>query len=166
MNRRDDAPHDDDAAPGSPHPEASESTNEGGAGRSGVRAALAVVSVLLFLEAAVVSALVVWLVIDLISLEPSSYVTAIALIALVVIGAVWVWAVAVASLRRAPWSRAAAIVWQILQLSVAVGAFQGLFARADVGWALLVPAITVIGLLLWTPVRIAYSRPDDRPHVA
>ena len=163
MNRRDDAPYDDDAAPGSPHPEASESTNEGGAG---VRAALTVVSVLLFLEAAVVSALVVWLVIDLISLEPSSYVTAIALIALVVIGAVWVWAVAVASLRRAPWSRAAAIVWQILQLSVAVGAFQGLFARADVGWALLVPAITVIGLLLWTPVRIAYSRPDDRPHVA
>ena len=166
MNRRDDAPYDDDAAPGSPHPEASESTNEGGAGRGGVRAALTVVSVLLFLEAAVVSALVVWLVIDLISLEPSSYVTAIALIALVVIGAVWVWAVAVASLRRAPWSRAAAIVWQILQLSVAVGAFQGLFARADVGWALLVPAITVIGLLLWTPVRIAYSRPDDRPHVA
>ena len=80
--------------------------------------------------------------------------------------AIWVWAVAVASLRRAPWSRAAAIVWQILQLSIAVGAFQGLFARADVGWALLVPAITIIGLLLWTPVRIAYSRPDDRPETA
>ena len=166
MNRRDDAPHDDDAAPASPRPEASESTREGAPGRGGVRAALAVVSVLLFLEAAVVSALVVWLVVDLVSLEPSSYVTAIALIALVVIGAIWVWAVAVASLRRAPWSRAAAIVWQVLQLSVAIGAFQGLFARADVGWALLVPAITIIGLLLWTPVRIAYSRPDDRPDVA
>ena len=152
--------------PHRPAPEASESTNEGEPGRGGVRAALAVVSVLLFLEAVVVSALVVWLVIDLISLEPSSYVTAIALIALVVIGAIWVWAVAVASLRRAPWSRAAAIVWQILQLSVAIGAFQGLFARADVGWALLVPAIIIIGLLLWTPVRIAYSRPDDRPEIA
>ena len=166
MNRRDDAPHDDDAAPASPRPEASESTNEGGVRHGGVRAALAVVSVLLFLEAAVVSALVVWLVVDLVSLEPSSFVTAIALIALVVIGAIWVWAVAFASLRRAPWSRAAAIVWQVLQLSVAIGAFQGLFARADVGWALLVPAITIIGLLLWTPVRIAYSRPDDRPDVA
>ena len=80
---------------------------------------------------------------------------------LVVIGAVWVGAVAVASLRRAPWSRAAAIVWQILQVSIAVGAFQGLFARPDVGWLLLVPAITVIGLLLWTPVRLAYTRPED-----
>ena len=166
MNRRDDAPHDDDAVPASPSPEASESTREGATGHGGVRAALAVVSVLLFLEAAVVSVLVVWLVVDLVSLEPSSYVTAIALIALVVIGAIWVWAVAVASLRRAPWSRAAAIVWQILQLSIAVGAFQGLFARADVGWALLVPAIIIIGLLLWTPVRIAYSRPDDRPGIA
>lgn len=168
MNRRDDAPndapHDDDGSPRSPHPGASESTNASGGG--GERAALAVVSLLLFLEAAIVSALVVWLVVDLISLEPSSYVTAIALIALVVIGAIWVWAVAIASLRRAPWARAAAIVWQILQLSVAVGAFQGLFARADVGWALLVPAITVIGLLLWTPVRLAYSRPEDRPDVA
>ena len=166
MNRRDDAPPDDDAASASPRPVASGSTNESEPGRGGVRAGLAVVSVLLFLEAIVVSALVVWLVIDLISLEPSSYVTAIALIVLVVIGAIWVWAVAVASLRRAPWSRAAAIVWQILQLSVAIGAFQGLFARADVGWALLVPAIIIIGLLLWTPVRIAYSRPDDRPEIA
>ncbi|GAA1749098.1 hypothetical protein [Agromyces humatus] len=168
MNRRDDparddAARDEDAASGSPHP--GTSARESAAG-GGVRVALTVVSVLLFLEAAVVSALVVWLVIDLVSLEPSSYVTAIALIVIVVIGAIWVWAVAIASLRRAPWARAAAIVWQILQLSVAVGAFQGLFARADVGWALLVPAITVIGLLLWTPVRIAYSRPEGSPDAA
>ena len=73
----------------------------------------------------------------------------------------WVGAVAIASLRRAHWSRAAAIVWQILQISIAVGAFQGLFARPDVGWLLLVPAITVIGLLLWTPVRLAYTRAGD-----
>ena len=127
----------------------------------GVKAALLVVSGVLFLEAAALVAVVVWLVVDLLALQPSSYATAIALIVLVVIGAVWVGAVAFASLRRAPWSRAAAIVWQILQLSIAVGAFQGLFARADVGWLLLVPAITVIGLLLWTPVRLAYTRPGD-----
>jgi len=75
-------------------------------------------------------------------------------------------AILLAMRLRRWWSRAAAIVWQILQLSVAIGAFQGLFARADVGWALLVPAIIIIGLLLWTPVRIAYSRPDDRPEIA
>ncbi|MGW9632174.1 hypothetical protein ACWGST_15870 [Agromyces sp. NPDC055520] len=138
-----------------------ESSSETTTSETGVRSALAVVSVLLFLEAAAMVALVIWLVIDLLSLAPSSYTTAIALLVLVAIGAIWVVTVAFGSLRRAPWSRAAAIVWQILQLSVAVGAFQGLFARPDVGWALLVPAITVIGLLLWTPVRLAYARPEE-----
>jgi hypothetical protein len=127
----------------------------------GLRAALVTITALLFLEAAALVAVVVWLVVDLLALEPSSYATAIALIVLVVIGAIWVSAVAVASIRRAPWSRAAAIVWQVLQLSIAVGAFQGLFARPDVGWLLLVPAITVIGLLLWAPVRLVYTRPGD-----
>lgn len=127
----------------------------------GVKAALVVIGVVLVLEAAALIALVVWLVADLFALQPSSYATAIALLVLVAIGALWVSVTAVASLRRAPWSRAAAIVWQVLQVSVAVGAFQGLFARPDLGWLLLVPAITVIGLLLWTPVRLAYTRPED-----
>jgi hypothetical protein len=130
--------------------------------RPGVRVALRIVSIVLVLEALAVVAVAIWLVVDLVSLEPSSYATAIALIVLVVVGAIWVGATALASFSRAPWSRAAAIVWQILQVSVAVGAFQGLFARPDIGWVLLVPAITVIGLLLWSPVRIAYSRPEDR----
>jgi hypothetical protein len=128
---------------------------------TGLRAALVIVSGILLLEAAALAAVVVWLLIDLLSLEPSSYVTAIALLVLVVIAFAWVGAVAVASLRRAPWSRAGAIVWQVLQLSIAVGAFQGLFARPDVGWLLLVPAVTVIGLMLWPPVRLVYTRPDD-----
>ena len=128
---------------------------------TGVKAALVIVSGILLIEAAALGAVVVWLLIDLLALQPSSYATAIALVVLVVIAFAWVGAVAVASLRRAPWSRAAAIVWQVLQLSIAVGAFQGLFARPDVGWLLLVPAVTVIGLLLWRPVRLAYTGPGD-----
>lgn len=132
---------------------------------SGVKAALVIVTAILFLEALALIAVVAWLVIDLVALQPSSYATAIALIVLVVIGAAWVSAIAIGSVRRAPWTRASAIVWQILQVSIAIGAFQGLFARPDVGWLLLVPAITVIGLLLWTPVRLAYTRrePDTAP---
>lgn len=126
-----------------------------------VKAALVVISAVLMLEAAALIALVVWLVIDLVVLQPSSYATAIALLVLVAIGALWLSLTAVGSLRRVPWSRAAAIVWQVLQVSVAVGAFQGLFARPDIGWLLLVPAITVIGLLLWTPVRRVYTRAED-----
>jgi hypothetical protein len=126
----------------------------------GVKAALIVVSGILLLEAAALVALTIWLLVDLFALEPSSYATAIALLVLVAIAALWMGAVAVASLRRAPWTRAGAIVWQILQISVAVGAFQGLFARPDIGWLLLVPAVTVIGLLLWSPVRHAFARPE------
>jgi hypothetical protein len=140
---------------------ADESMPEAAFDSGGVRAALMVVSGILLLEALALATVVAWLVIDLLALEPSSYATAIALLVLVAIAAIGVGAVAVASLRRAPWSRAAAIVWQVLQLSIAVGAFQGLFARPDIGWLLLVPAITVIGLLLWAPVRLAYTRPDD-----
>lgn len=126
------------------------------------RLALLIVDLLLALEAAAVLGVLVWLVVDLLTLAPSSYPTAIALIVLVAIGAIFLVAVAVASVRRAGWSRAAAIVWQVLQISVAVGAFQGLFARPDVGWALLIPALVVIGLLLWTPVRRAYA-PAETP---
>lgn len=154
MNRR------EDTVPDASRPEPGAASPTGG-----VRAALTVVSVLLFVEALVVSAVAIWLIVDLFSLAPSSYASAIALLLVVVLGAIWVWAVALASLRRAPWSRSAAMVWQILQLSVAIGAFQGLFARADVGWALLAPAVAVIGLLLWTPVRLAYARAEDRPVV-
>jgi hypothetical protein len=138
---------------------------DGGSDRrspGGVRAALVTISVVLVLEALAVIGVAIWLIVDLIALQPASYATAIALIVLVVLGAIWVGATALASFTRAPWSRAAAIVWQVLQVSVAVGAFQGLFARADLGWLLLVPAVTVIGLLLWPPVRVAYARPEDR----
>ncbi|GAA1518076.1 hypothetical protein BJ978_002036 [Agromyces terreus] len=135
----------------------------------GVRAALATITTVLVLEALALVGVVVWLVVDLLTIEPSSYATAIALLVLVLVGAIWISAVAVGSMRRAPWARSSAIVWQVLQVSIAVGAFQGLFARPDVGWVLLVPAITVIGLLLWTPVRLAYTgdrNAERAPHGA
>lgn len=136
-----------------------DTSSDEGRPEPGVRAALTTISVLLFAEAVGMIVIVGWLLIDLFALRPSSYATAIALIVLAAIGAIWTIGVAIASLRRRPWSRAAAIVWQVLQLSIAVGAFQGLFARPDVGWLLLVPAVVVTGLLLWPPVRVAYT-PD------
>lgn len=156
MNQSADGRHEGED-PGSSRP--ADGRLEHGAAGS-VRAALVVVSALLVLEAGAVVGLLVWLIVDLLTLQPSSYATAIALIVLVAIAAAWIIAIAAASFRRASWSRASAIVWQILQLSIAVGAFQGLFARPDIGWVLLVPAITVIGLLLWTPVRLAYARSE------
>ena len=54
---------------------------------AGVRAALVVVSVILVLEALALIAVVIWLVVDLLALQPSSYATAIALIVIVLIAA-------------------------------------------------------------------------------
>jgi hypothetical protein len=119
-----------------------------------------VLRILLTLEAAGMVAVVGWLLIDLFALQPSSYATAIALIVIAAIGAVWTIANAVGAVRRVAWSRASSLVWQFLQVSVAVGAFQGLFARPDIGWLLLVPAVVVVVLLLWPPVRLAYSSED------
>lgn len=129
------------------------------------RAALVIINLVLALEALALVGVFVWLIVDVLTLEPSSYATAVALIVLVAIGAVFLVAVALASMRRAPWSRAGAIVWQVLQISVAVGAFQGLFARPDLGWALLIPALVVIGLLLWAPVRRVYTPAEAAPEV-
>lgn len=125
------------------------------------RVALRIIDVVLTIEALALVALVIWLIFDLLVMQPSSYATAIALTVLVAIGAIWLVATAIASLRRVPWSRPSAIVWQVLQLSVAVGAFQGLFARADIGWVLLVPALAVIVLMLRRQVRFEYT-PDEQ----
>ncbi|WP_244857706.1 hypothetical protein [Agromyces archimandritae] len=137
---------------------ASASETPGPAG--GATTAFRLVVAMLFLEAAALVGVVVWLVVELLVDRPESYATAVAMLVLVVIAAAWMLATAVAAARRQGWSRASAIVWQVLQLSVAFGAFQGLFAQPAVGWALLVPAVAVILLLLWAPVRDLFARPE------
>jgi hypothetical protein len=46
----------------------------------------------------------------------------------------------------------------VLQIAVAIGCFQGLFARPDIGWALLVPAVLALVLLFTPPVVAATAR--------
>lgn len=104
--------------------------------------------VALFAEAALMVFVFAWLLFELLTERPVSYPTALALIAVAGVAAIWVSAIAVNALRRKGWVRAAAFTWQILQFAVAIGSFQGAGARPDIGWALLVPAVVVISLLL------------------
>jgi hypothetical protein len=68
-------------------------------------------------------------------------------------------ATAVATLRGRSWIRGAAVTWQVVQIAIAAGCFQGLYARPDLGWALLVPSI--IGILLAiSPQVVAATRRD------
>lgn len=119
---------------------------------------LTVLALIVFAECALLVAAVVFLVVELLVATPSSYATAIALTVLVAIGAIWVGVIAVNLLRRNAWTRGAAVVWQILQIAVAIGMFQGAYARPDLGWLLLIPSIVVLALLFTPSVRDATIR--------
>jgi len=102
-----------------------------------------------------------FLVWELATTKPASYPSAFFLLALALLAAVWLCFIAVSMLRRAPWVRGATVVWQVLQLAVAVGCFQGLFARPDIGWLLLAPALAALALLFTRPVISATTRPES-----
>jgi hypothetical protein len=118
---------------------------------------LVVLAALLFLECALLVAATVYLVIEILIARPDSYASAIAILVLTAIAAIWLGTMAVHTLLGRPWIRGAAVVWQVLQIALAVGSFQGLFARADLGWFLIAPAVLVL-VLLFTPSVIAATR--------
>jgi hypothetical protein len=118
--------------------------------------------VLLFAEAGAVAAAAVYLLVELLVEIPQSYASAVAILALTALVAVWLVLVAINTLRGRGWVRAAAMVWQVLQLGLGIGSLQGLFAREDIGWFLIVPALLVIGLLFTRPVIAATRRDSDR----
>lgn len=119
---------------------------------------LLLLALIIFLESTLLFAALGYLIFELSSEQPQSYPSAIALSILTALAAVWVAVIAVNVLRRQAWIRGAAVVWQVLQISVAIGSFQGVFARPDIGWLLLIPAIVVIGLLFTKPVLAATTR--------
>jgi hypothetical protein len=119
---------------------------------------LRILVVLLLAEAAALAAAAVFLLIELLAETPHSYAAAVAIFALTALAAAWLVMIAVNALRGRSWVRAAAMVWQVLQIGLGIGSLQGLFAREDVGWFLIVPAIVVIALLFTRPVLAATRR--------
>jgi hypothetical protein len=116
-------------------------------------------AVLLFAEAALLIAVVVWVAVELVASRPASYLSAVAILVLVAISAAWILATAMGTLRGRSWIRGATVTWQVMQIAIAVGCFQGLYARPDLGWALLVPSI--IGILLAiSPQVVTATRRD------
>jgi hypothetical protein len=113
---------------------------------------------ILFAEAVAMVVVVVVLIIDILTLPAASLGSAIALTVLVAIAAGFVSAVAIGAFRRQGWVRGGALIWQLVQLAIAIGAFQGTFAQPAIGWALLVPSVTVIVLLFTKSVMAAITR--------
>jgi hypothetical protein len=109
------------------------------------------------LEALALAGVTLWLVFELLTERPASYETALAILVLAAIAAVFLGFVAVHTLRRQPWTRAAALTWQLLQIVIAIGCFQGLVGTPAAGWYLLVTAIVAV-LLLFSPSVVAATR--------
>lgn len=122
---------------------------------------LVVFMALVALEAVVLWLVVGWLVIELLTQRPASPGGGLAILALGVIAAVWVSAITVGTVRLRPWIRGGAVTWQLVQIMVAVGCFQGLYARPDVGWAILLPSLVVIVLAFTPKIVAATSHPTE-----
>lgn len=117
--------------------------------------------VLLAAECALLAAATIYLVVELLIATPSSFASAVALLGLTAIAAIWLGVITANVLRGRAWTRGAAITWQVLQGAVAIGCFQGIFAQPAIGWLLLIPALVVLVLLFTPTVVAATGRRDD-----
>ena len=116
---------------------------------------------LLSLELLGVGALAVTLLIETLTAPTATFGAGIALTIVAFIAAAWLAAIVVGTSRGQAWIRAAAIVWQVLQVAVGVGALQGQVAQPGWGWPLIVLAVVVFLLLFTKPVVAATSARRD-----
>lgn len=119
---------------------------------------LLALSVVLAAEALLATGVTVWLIVELLTATPDSFASAVVILLLAAGLACALWAMVVGLLRRQAWVRGAALTWQLLQIAVAIGCFQGVFAVPSLGWALLIPAAIAILLLMSPPVVAATRR--------
>ena len=115
-------------------------------------ALLWVLVVLLTIEFLGVASLAVVLLVETLTASGASVGGGIALTVIGFVAAAWLGAIIVGTLRGQAWIRAAAIVWQVLQVAVGVGALQGQVAQPGWGWPLIILAAFVFLLLFLKPV--------------
>jgi hypothetical protein len=120
-----------------------------------------VLIVLLSVEFLGVAALAVTLLVETLTSPAASIGGGIALTIVGFIAAAWLGAIIVGTLRGQAWIRAAAIVWQVMQVAVGVGALQGQVAQPAWGWPLIVLAAVVFLLLFAKPVVALTSARRD-----
>jgi hypothetical protein len=121
-----------------------------------------VLFVLLAAEFALLAAVAVFLLIELLVAQPASYATAIALTVLAFIAAAWLGAIVVGALRGQAWIRGAAVVWQVLQFALGAGGVSGAFSTPAIGWPLIGVALVAFVLLFTKPVVDAVATRSDR----
>ncbi|HWH25754.1 MAG TPA: hypothetical protein VNT53_03830 [Pseudolysinimonas sp.] len=120
------------------------------------------VIVLLAAELVLVAAITVVLIVDLLTARAASLPSAVALTVLAVIATAWLAAILIGVFRGQAWVRGAAIVWQVLQFAVGIGALQGALAQPVWGWPLIAASTLTFVLLLTRPVVAQLSDREPR----
>ena len=118
---------------------------------------------LLSLELLLIAGLTLLLIFELFIDEPESIQTAIALAVLAAIATAWLAAIVIGAIRGQAWIRGAAIVWQVLQFAVGLGAVQGVFSDSASGWGWPLIAVAVSTfVLLFAPSVVAHTSERTR----
>ena len=124
---------------------------------------------IVFAEAALLAIATVYLTLELFTPDAQDALAAGALTVTTALFALGVLVLAIGLVRRWARVRGGVVLWQILQVACAIGAFQGLLGPTWTGWLLLVPAGLAIWLLFTKSVtavfaeRDAASRADPAP---
>jgi hypothetical protein len=119
---------------------------------------LRTLALVLLLEALGLAGITIVLLLEVVAGAADDITSALALILVTGIMTAGMFAIVVGTWRARPWIRGAATTVQILLVAVAVGSFQGAFARVDIGWLLLAPALVALVLLFTGPVIAATKR--------
>jgi hypothetical protein len=101
------------------------------------------------------------LLVELLTVPPASFGTAIALVVLCGLLVGVLGAVLLGIWRGRAWVRAAGVVFQVLLFAVGVGALQGAFAQPSWGWPLIIVAAIGFGLFVARPTALWLSGRDE-----
>lgn len=119
---------------------------------------------LLTLEFLLVAGLTVLTVVSLVEGGAGSLASGIALTVIVALAAIWLAAMVIGALRGQAWIRAAAVVWQVIQIAVGIGALLGALAQPWIGWPLVIVGVAAF-VLLFTPSVVEATRHRDETAV-
>ncbi len=115
---------------------------------------------LVFAEAAILVVATVFLVLELFTADAHDTRSAIALAVTTALFALGVVVLGIGLQRRWARIRGGVVLWQLLEVACAIGAFQGLLGPEWTGWLLLVPAVAGIWLLFTRPVTAIFAARD------
>jgi hypothetical protein len=111
---------------------------------------VSVVAVILIVETLATAGLSLFLAYEIATQRADSLASAAGLLVMALLALVWIAVTSVGFIRGKSFARGSALVWHVLQGALGIASNQGLFARPDIGSALLVPAILVVALLLFS----------------